>query len=385
MYCPEHYGPIGTGADGRAINAAVAAAQAAGGGMVVLSQPYAIETTISVRTGPAVNFWCLGAGNRQVNPDTATGGSVRPADGFPPGSPLFAIGTRSERYANPCGTTFLMPRITGRSPRGVPVEGCTGILVTDTADVHLVEPFLAEFDRRGGSGTAVHLAGSERMAGAGFCVTGGIISSSWRGIYGDGPGVTDLRLAGLLEHSNTCGVTLGATAGGGGLQMSGCHLVYANGPRGGWRLALGPAAGDFIVTGNYFDKNGPSPAIVLASGRGKVSENHFLADASCDGPMVTVTAAAVAELPRQRMPGQRIGHDRAAAVRRRGRGAAGEWRLRGQQRLRRASWPDRTADRPPRRAGQAREHGRHLHRRERGRRLSPRLAHAWALAGSRGA
>jgi hypothetical protein len=291
MFCPEDFGPIGTSADARAINAAVAAAQAAGGGMVVLSQPYAVEATISVGAGPAVSFWCLGAGNRQVNPDIATGGSVRPADGFPSHAPLFSIGTSSERCANPCGTTFLMPRITGRSPRGTLVEGCTGILVTDTADVHLIEPFLADFDRKGETGTAVHLAGSEPMSGPGFCVTGGIISSSWRGIYGDGAGVTDVRLSGLLEHSNTFGITVGATAGGGGLQMSGCHLVYANGPRGGWRLAVGPAAGDFIVTGNYFDKNGPSPAVVLANARGKVSENHFLADPSCDGPMVTVTAA----------------------------------------------------------------------------------------------
>lgn len=290
LFWPERYGEIGTGSDARAINAAVAAAQAAGGGLVVLSQPYAIEATIGVRSAPAVNFWCLGAGNRQVNPDAATGGSVRPADGFPAGTPLFSIGTRSQRHANPCGTTFWTPRITGRSPRGDSIEGCTGILVTDTADVHLIEPFLADFDRKGASGTAMHLAGSEPMQAPGFCVNGGIISSSWRGIYGDGRGVTDLRLSGLLEHSNTHGITLGATAGGGGLQMSGCHLVYANGPRGGWRLALGPAAGDFLVTGNYFDKNGPSPAVVLANARGKLSENHFLADVSCDGPMVTVSA-----------------------------------------------------------------------------------------------
>lgn len=145
MFCPEHYGQVGAGSDARAINAAVAAAQAAGGGMVVLSQQYAIEATITVATGPAVNFWCLGAGNRQAIPDGATGGSVRPADGFPAHTPLFSIGTRSDRFANPCGTTFLMPRITGRSPDGRLVEGCTGILITDTADVHLVEPFLAGF------------------------------------------------------------------------------------------------------------------------------------------------------------------------------------------------------------------------------------------------
>lgn len=291
MFCPEHYGQVGVGSDARAINAAVAAAQAAGGGMVVLSQPYAIEATITVATGPAVNFWCLGAGNRQAVPDAVSGGSVRPADGFPPGAPLFSIGISGDRYSNPCGTTFLMPRIIGRSPGGTLIEGCTGILVTDTADVHLVEPFLAGFDYRGGTGTAVHLSGSEPMACPGFCVSGGIISSSWRGIYGDGRGVTDLRLTGLLEHRNMFGVTLGATAGGGGLQMSGCHLVGVNIPRGGWRLALGQAAGDFMVTGNYFDKNGPSPAIVLAAARGKISENHFLADTSCDGPMIEARAA----------------------------------------------------------------------------------------------
>ncbi len=291
MYCPEHYGPIGAGLDAMAINAAVAAAQADGGGMIVLSQPYQIEATISVATGPAVHFWCLGAGNRQVNPKMVTGGHVRPASSFPPDTPLISIGAESARSLNPCGTTFLTPRISGIAPDGAAVKGCTGILVTDTADVHLIEPFLANFDRSGSSGTAVWIASASAGHGPGFCVTGGVISACWRGIYGDGAGVTDLRLSGLLEHSNTQGITLGTTAGGGGLQMSGCHLVYASAPTGAYRLRLGQAAGDFTVVGNYFDKNGPSPAIVLATSRGKISDNHFLADASCTGPLVTLSTA----------------------------------------------------------------------------------------------
>jgi hypothetical protein len=185
-----------------------------------------------------------------------------------------------------------MPRISGIAPNGTPVRGCTGILVTDTADVHLIEPFLASFDRRGASGTAIRLASATPGHALGFCITGGIISACWRGIYGDGAGVTDLRISGLLEHSNTYGITLGATAGGGGLQLSHCHLVYASAPPGAYRLGLGKAAGDFTVVGNYFDKNGPSPAIVLATARGKVSDNHFLADVVCDGPMVTVSTAS---------------------------------------------------------------------------------------------
>jgi hypothetical protein len=292
MYRPELYGPIGIGRDAAAINAAVAAARGDGGGMVVLSQPYAIEETISVPTGPAVNFWCTGAGNRRVNPKLLTGGHVRPATGFPADTPLFSIGTESEPGRNPCGTTFLTPRMSGLTANGAPVRGCTGILVTDTADVHLIEPFLASFDRMGASGTAVRLASAMPGHGVGFCVTGGIISASWRGIYGDGAGVTDLRISGLLEHSNTYGITLGPSTGGGGLQLSHCHLVYASAPPGAYRLGLGKAAGDFTVVGNYFDKNGPSPAVALATSRGKISDNHFLADAVCDGPMVTVSAAS---------------------------------------------------------------------------------------------
>jgi len=292
MYRPEHYGPIGAGRDAAAISAAVAAARGDGGGMVVLSQPYAIEATISVPAGPAVNFWCTGAGNRRVNPKLLTGGHVRPANGFPADTPLFSIGTQSEPELNPCGTTFLMPRISGIAPNGTPVKGCTGILVTDTADVHLIEPFLASFDRRGSSGTAVWLASAAPGHGPGFCVTGGIISACWRGIYGDGAGVTDMRISGLLEHSNTYGITFGPSAGGGGLQLSGCHLVYASAPPGAYRLGLGKTAGDFNVVGNYFDKNGPDPAIVLATARGKISDNHFLADGACDGPMVTVSTAS---------------------------------------------------------------------------------------------
>jgi Right handed beta helix region len=138
----------------------------------------------------------------------------------------------------------------------------------------------------------VRLASAMPGHGVGFCVTGGIISASWRGVYGDGAGVTDLRISGLLEHSNTYGITLGPSAGGGGLQLSHCHLVYASAPRGAYRLGLGQAAGDFTVIGNYFDKNGPSPAVVLATSKGKISDNHFLADALCDGPMVTVSTAS---------------------------------------------------------------------------------------------
>ena len=291
MYFPEHYGRIGSGADAVAINAAVAAAQAAGGGLIVLSQAYAIESTISVATGPAVQVWCLGAGNRQVNPKTLTGGYVRPASGFPPDTPLFSIGRPSARRQNPCGTTFLTPRISGIAPDGKAIRGCTGILVTETADVHLIEPFLANFDRAGESGTAVALTAESPGGGPGFCVTGGIISACWRGIYGDGAGVTDLRLSGLLEHSNIQGITLGATAGGGGLQLTGCHLVYASAPPGAYRLSLGRAAGDFIVVANYFDKNGASPAVVLATARGRISDNHFLADATCTGPLITLATA----------------------------------------------------------------------------------------------
>ena len=291
LYAPERYGRIGAGEDAAAINAAVAAAQAAGGGVIVLSQAYAIEATIGVAAGPAVQFWCLGAGNRRVYPAELTGGHVRPADGFPAHTPLFSIGTAGTPVANPCGTTFLTPRICGLRPDGTAVEGCTGILVTDTADVHLVEPFLAEFDRRGASGTAVRLASATAGHGVGFCVTGGIISRCWRGIDGDGAGVTDLRVSGLLEHSNIFGITLGATAGGGGLQMSGCHLVYAAAPPGAFRLSLGKGAGDFVITGNYFDKNGQSPAVLLATARGKMGDNHFLADTACTGPMVTVATA----------------------------------------------------------------------------------------------
>jgi hypothetical protein len=289
MYCPEHYGPIGAGLDAMAINAAVAAAQAAGGGMIVLSQCYQIEATIGVATGPAVHFWCLGAGNRQLNPKVLTGGHVRPASYFPEDTPLFSIGTESEPATNPCGTVFLTPRLSGITAAGKRVRGCTGILIADTADVHLMEPFLANFDRRGSSGTAVRIVSASPGDGRGFCITGGIISASWRGIHGDGAGVTDLRVSGLLEHSNTQGITLGATAGGGGLQMSGCHLVYASAPAGAYRLRLGQAAGDFTVVANYFDKNGPGPAVVLATARGKISDNHFLADASCNGPLVTLS------------------------------------------------------------------------------------------------
>ncbi len=105
--------------------------------------------------------------------------------------------------------------------------------------------------------------------------------------------MTDIRVQGLLEHSNAVVITLGATAGG-GVQLSGGHLVYAGAPADACRLSLGPGSGDFVITGNYFDKNGPGPAVVLATARGKFADNHFLADAACAGPMVAVAVASQA-------------------------------------------------------------------------------------------
>ena len=177
MYSPESYGRIGVGADAAAINAAAAAAQAADGGVVVLSQPYAVESTIGVAAGPAVHFWGLGAGNRQVNPDALTGGYVRPADGFGENTPLFSIGRASAPTTNPCGTTFWMPRISGTAPSGTAIEGCTGIprrryrrCAPDRAVSRKFRPPRRKRHRRPPRlGHAGH--------GVGFCVTGGIISS----------------------------------------------------------------------------------------------------------------------------------------------------------------------------------------------------------------
>src|ERR1022692_3314209 len=87
------------------------------------------------------------------------------------------------------------------------------------------------------------------------------------------------------------GITLGATAGAGGRPLTGCPLVYASASPGAYRLALGRAAGDFVVVANYFDKNGASPAVVLATARGRISDNHFLADSTCSGPLITLSTA----------------------------------------------------------------------------------------------
>ncbi len=72
---------------------------------------------------------------------------------------------------NPCGTTFWTPRISGISPDGTAASGRTGILITDTSDVHLAEPFLADFDRAGASGTGVRLASAAAGGGVGLTAT----------------------------------------------------------------------------------------------------------------------------------------------------------------------------------------------------------------------
>lgn len=289
---PEDFGTIGIGEDGALINAAIQHAQGNGGGMVCLPNSYVIEQSVVVPSGAPIIFLFTGGFNRQSSPGSFFGGNIRPANNFPTNTPLFVVGTSGNATTNPNGTKFFNLKLNGQSPNGTNITGCVGLQINDTSDVHLIEPDLSNFDRTGATGTAINGTSTATGSCAGFTIYGGIISTSWRGLYLDGTGFTDGRIINLLEHQNTQGITLGPTAGGGGFQISNCHFVYVGAPAAAWRFSNGAQAGDYVINGNYFDQSGSGQHCKLANAKGAFTDNHFLPAASANGALVTVSTAS---------------------------------------------------------------------------------------------
>jgi hypothetical protein len=300
---PEDFGTItGTSGDQAALTAAIAAINAGTNpGPLVIERPCAVDSTVALL--PGVDILCIGQGNRGggVFPDTFVGGCIMPSSLFPTGSPtaLMAIGTSGSPTTNPCGV-----KLRGLCMSGV-VAGTSstyaanaiGLLITDTADVYLDRCFLGNFDRPGSTGTCVQLASGTAGNGVGFESDGSIFSASWRGIYGDGAGVTDLRIRGGLFHSNLQNLTLGATAGGGGLQLNGAHFTYSGASSGGYHLSLGSQSGDYAIVGNYFDQDGSDVCVQLANDKGSFVGNHLLAASSSTAvSLVAVSVGSPAEM-----------------------------------------------------------------------------------------
>ena len=297
---PEWFGSIsGTSGDEVAINAAISAVAAGAAGCpgpVVITQPCAISNTITAQTG--VNLAATGQGNRQVFPDTFTGGYIFPASTFSTaGVPLITVGTASAPTTNPCGMRLdgiCLSGYTGSSN----IANCIGIQITDTADVHLIGCFFANFDRGGATGTAVNVSSSSAGNGVGLNVQNCVISSSWRGVYASGAGVTDMRFASNLWHSNTEQITIGASnLGGGGCQIVNDHFTYTGMPTAGWHLQMGSQAGDFMITNCYFDQGGSAVVVQLATAKGVFCGNHFLATAtSSAAQLVKLSTSAAQEI-----------------------------------------------------------------------------------------
>jgi hypothetical protein len=298
---PEWFGTItGVSGDQAAVSAAATAINSGlVPGPLVLSQRYAFDSTVTIPVG--VDIDCTGQGNRQNFPDTFLGGSVCPSSTFPTGSPtpLLQIGTASAPTTNPNGMKIRGLAMNGLAGgTGSAAANCIGVQITDTSDVYLERCFFGNFDRGGATGTCVNLTSASAGNGVGFETNGCIFSASWRGVYGDGAGITDIRIRGGLFHACTENLTLGATAGGGGLQMTaGTHFTYTGSPSSGWHLSLGSQAGDYTIVGNYFDQDGSAVPVQLANDKGVFNSNHFLATSTSTAvSLVKVTVGSPAEL-----------------------------------------------------------------------------------------
>jgi hypothetical protein len=265
------------------INAAISAVNAGTRpGPVILTAPggYELSNTVTAMTG--VNFVGNCQGNRQVTPDTLTGGYLYPSPSFPASTPLVTVGANGDSTTNPNGIKFVRVGLSGYTGSGY-ITGCYGIGITQTADVHLNDCFLADFGRSAASGACVQLTSAATSDCYGFCATYCVFSYSNQGVIGNGPGCTDFRFSGNLWHANTQALTLGmglpigtSAAGGGGCQIAADHFVGYTSQTTGWQLSLGSQAGDFII-GAYFDEAGTVVPVQLSNGKGILNNSHFLA------------------------------------------------------------------------------------------------------------
>ena len=304
---PEWFGTIsGTSGDEVAINAAIQAVKngAAGcPGPVVISQPCAVSNPVAAATG--VNLAGTGQGNRQVGPpDTFAGGCIFPSTSFPAGTALIEIGvtnTGTQYQTNPNGICLFGLCLSGYCIGNSSYTAqCTGVLVTDTTDVHLDQCFIANMDRADGvtGGYCVYATSASAGDGYGLEVTNSVLSTSAYGIYMTGAGVTDSRIRANLLHSNTYGMTVGGSnLGGGGGQLSGNHYTYSGQPSGGYHLLMGSQAGGSVVNGEYFDNGGTASIVVqLVTAKIVMSNNTFLANSGCTATSLVKLETASQEI-----------------------------------------------------------------------------------------
>jgi hypothetical protein len=302
---PEWFGTIGTGSDGAIINEAISAIAAGSSpGPLVLTGVYSLEETLSFTTGiTGVQVVGMGQMNRQTGPPNSFAGAyIQPSSSFPAtGEALITVGTSGDSATNPCGLKLIGVCLDGTTSAGTAVTGCIGVQITDTADVHLNECFLANFDRTGGTGYAIQVIGTASGTCYGFQMMNSQISNCAYGLYTAGAGATDMRLSGNLWHSSTYQLTAGGTigsvsGGGGGLQIINDHFAYP-GATEGYHLSMGSAAGDSMITGCYFDKSGVSLVPVqLATAKVVMCSCHFLAETGCTAASLVSVSTADQEL-----------------------------------------------------------------------------------------
>jgi hypothetical protein len=285
------------------INAAISAVNAGTRpGPVILTAPggYELSNTVTAMTG--VNFVGNCQGNRQVSPDTLTGGYLYPSPGFPASTPLVTVGANGDSTTNPNGIKFVRVGLSGYTGSGY-ITGCYGIGITQTADVHLDDCFLADFGRSAASGACVQLTSAATSDCYGFCATYCVFSYSNQGVIGNGPGCTDFRFSGNLWHANTQALTLGmglpigtSAAGGGGCQMTDDHFVGYTSQTTGYQVSLGSQAGSCGFSNVYFDEAGTVVPVQLGSAKGAITGCTFLAYGSTSAASLVAVSTSSQEM-----------------------------------------------------------------------------------------
>jgi hypothetical protein len=78
--------------------------------------------------------------------------------------------------------------------------------------------------------------------------------------------------------------------------MTGAHLTYTGMPSGGWHLNLGAQSGSYAISNCYFDQAGSATPVKLASSKGSIQGNIFLAAATSTATALVRLTTASQEL-----------------------------------------------------------------------------------------
>lgn len=264
-----------------------------GGGTVKLSdQLYEVSSYLDVKYGTSLE----GSGSVDrygfvASAHSFQGTTIAPTSALAAFDIETGAGSTTRNPVILCGRTAVTNQST-TNPHGIRITGIAidgrrettaqGILLVDTQFVTIDGCVIGEMRGTGGKGIEVLSTLSPDDGGHATHIRDCLIINNEYGVYANGTGSTDSLIHDCrILQSVVNSISIGATGGGGGWQISGCHLTTGSTDQngGGTEGHIYLSGAPSVITGNYFDTTGgyiiyaDSPMAVITGNYLKVSSS----------------------------------------------------------------------------------------------------------------